>query len=79
METQPRRPPPLIRASEEDKEKENEFREEQCQRHYEKCVERAGLKPNIQYGQSHCMACKQKCLQNGWWPWSANGKRCAGG
>jgi hypothetical protein len=75
----PLRPPPLIRVSEEDEEKESEFRKERCQQHYERCVERAGLKPNIQYGQSHCMACKEKCLRDGWWPWSANGKRCAGG
>jgi hypothetical protein len=75
----PLRPPPLVRVSEEDEEKQREFRKEPCQQHYERCVEKAGLKPNIQYGQSHCMACKEKCLRDGWWPWSANGKRCAGG
>lgn len=70
--------PPGLRLSLEE-EKEEEFRKELCQRYYERCIERAGLKPNIQYGKSHCLSCKEKCDKQGFWPWSANGKRCSGG
>jgi hypothetical protein len=50
-----------------------------CQGYYVRCIEKRGLKINLQYGTSHCQSCFDLCRKKRYWPWSANGKQCPGG
>jgi hypothetical protein len=77
-ETQPRRPPPLIHVSDDDAMTDEEV-DKMCREHYVRCIEKRGLKINLQYGTSHCQGCFDLCRKKRYWPWSANGKRCPGG
>lgn len=79
-ETQPRRPPPLVDVSDEDDDAmTDEEVDKMCREHYVRCIEKRGLKINLQYGTSHCQSCFDLCRKKRYWPWSANGKRCPGG
>jgi hypothetical protein len=78
-ETQPRRPPPLIKVSSDDDAMTDEEVDKMCRDYYVRCIERRGLKINLQYGTSHCQSCFDLCRKKRYWPWSANGKRCPGG
>ncbi len=78
--TQPRRPPPLIDVSDDDDdEMTDEEVDKMCRGYYVRCVEKRGLKINLQYGTSHCQSCFDLCRKKRYWPYSANGKRCPGG
>jgi hypothetical protein len=79
-EAQPRRPPPLIDVSDNDDDAmTDEEVDKMCREHYVRCIEKRGLKINLQHGTSHCQGCFDLCRKKRYWPWSANGKRCPGG
>ena len=78
METGPHRPPPIIGIPDDDEMTDEEV-DKMCRAYYVRCIEKRGLKINLQYGTSHCQSCFDLCRKTRYWPWSANGKRCPGG
>lgn len=56
------------------------WRSEICEPHYDKCVDKGGgTKPGRVHNETQCKACYEYCTRRGFWPSSANGKRCPGG
>ena len=78
-EAQPRRPPPPIGSALDEDEMTDAEVEKMCRGYYVRCIEKSGLKINLQYGTSHCQSCFESCRKKRYWPWSANGKRCPAG
>lgn len=77
-ETQSRGPQLLIDVSDDNAMTDEEV-DKMCREYYVRCIEKRGLKINLQYGTSHCQSCFDLCRKKRYWPWSANGKRCPGG
>jgi len=51
-----------------------------CEPHYVKCIGKGGDSiPGRVHKETQCKACYEYCMRQGFWPYSANGKRCPGG
>lgn len=51
-----------------------------CEPHYTKCIGKGGDSiPGRVHKETQCKACYEYCMRKGFWPYSANGKRCPGG
>jgi hypothetical protein len=85
------RPPPVLaetpqEGTEEDAAPEAETPAEQkerfrkiCLPYYERCIAKGGEhKPGRVWKETQCRACYDSCMRRGYWPHSANGKRCPG-
>lgn len=56
------------------------WRRDICEPRYAKCIGKGGDSvPGRVYNETQCKACYDYCTRKGFWPHSANGKRCPGG